>query len=90
MSTMLNKVSFMIVRAAALVVLILGVRSWFNWIIAHTHPVHPVLLNLHEIASMLIGLGWLLVGATLLAQGGVSPHVAGSRAQCIEVRAVRA
>ena len=66
MSTIL-KVTSMIVRVAVLVVLILGVSFWFNWINADTNP---VLLDIHEIAGMLIGLGLLLVGIILIARGG--------------------
>jgi hypothetical protein len=66
MSTIL-KVTSMIVRVAVLVVLILGVSFWFNWINTDTNP---VLLDIHEIAGMLIGLGLLLVGTILIARGG--------------------
>ena len=66
MSTIL-KVTSMIVRVAVLVVLILGVSFWFNWINTDTNP---VLLDIHEIAGMLIGLGLLLVGIILIARGG--------------------
>ena len=55
MSTIL-KITSMIVRVAVLVVLILGVSFWFNWINTDTNP---VLLDIHEIAGMLIGLGLL-------------------------------
>jgi hypothetical protein len=50
-----------------LVVLFLGVSFWFNWINTDTNP---VLLDIHEIAGMLIGLGLLLVGIILIARGG--------------------
>jgi len=66
MSTIL-KVTSMIVRVAVLVVLILGVSFWLNWINTDTNP---VLLDIHEIAGMLIGLGLLLVGIILIARGG--------------------
>jgi len=54
--TIILKVTSMIVRVAVLVVLILGVSFWFNWINTDTNP---VLLDIHEIAGMLIGLGLL-------------------------------
>jgi len=66
MTTILKGTS-MIVRVAVLVVLILGVSFWFNWINTDTNP---VLLDIHEIAGMLIGLGLLLVGIILIAWGG--------------------
>ena len=66
MSTIL-KITSMIVRVAVLVVLILGVSFWLNWINTDTNP---VLLDIHEIAGMLIGLGLLLVGIILIARGG--------------------
>ena len=65
--TTILKVTSMIVRVAVLVVLILGVSFWFNWINTDTNP---VLLDIHEIAGMLIGLGLLLVGSILIARGG--------------------
>ena len=66
MTTILKGTS-MIVRVAVLVVLILGVSFWLNWINTDTNP---VLLDIHEIAGMLIGLGLLLVGIILIAWGG--------------------
>ena len=65
--TIILKVTSMIVRVAVLVVLILGVSFWFNWINTDTNP---VLLDIHEIAGMLIGLGLLLVGTVLITRGG--------------------
>ena len=66
MSTIL-KVTSMIVHVAVLVVLILGVSFWFNWINTDTNQ---VLLDIHEIAGMLIGLGLFLVGIILITRGG--------------------
>ena len=65
MTTILKGTS-MIVRVAVLVVLILGVSFWLNWINTDTNP---VLLDIHEIAGMLIGLGLLL--AALLPIVGI-------------------
>jgi hypothetical protein len=62
---MLN-ISSMIVRVSALVVLFFGVSFWFNWM---SPDQTPALLGIHETAGILIGLGLILVGATLIARG---------------------
>jgi hypothetical protein len=65
MKTVLT-ISSGIVRVAALVVLLSGVSIWFDWV----NPDHyQVLSGIHETAGILIGLGLMLVGATLLARG---------------------
>ena len=73
MSTIL-KITSMIVRVAVLVVLILGVSFWFNWINTDTNP---VLLDIHEIAGMLIGLGLLLAALLPIVGMGQANWLAG-------------
>jgi hypothetical protein len=65
MGTLL-KVLSLVVRVAAVVVLVLGVSFWFDWINSDTHQ---ALLGIHEAAGMLIGLGLLFVGSLCIVRG---------------------